>query len=67
MMHKTAAGSAAPLAWFKSSYSSGDGNDCVEIATPLTVHIRDSKQQAGPRLVLAPGAWSAFVAYASRG
>jgi hypothetical protein len=24
--------SASALAWFKSSYSSGDGDDCVEVA-----------------------------------
>ncbi|MFD4239742.1 DUF397 domain-containing protein [Streptomyces sp. NPDC058542] len=24
--------SATPLAWFKSSYSSGDGDSCVEVA-----------------------------------
>ncbi|WP_409470229.1 DUF397 domain-containing protein [Streptomyces sp. HC307] len=67
MMRKTAAGGTFELAWFKSSYSSsGDGNDCVEVATtPGTVHVRDSKNVAGPRLALPPGAWLAFVAYAS--
>ncbi|MFD4211217.1 DUF397 domain-containing protein, partial [Micromonospora tulbaghiae] len=24
--------STTPLAWFKSSYSSGDGDSCVEVA-----------------------------------
>ncbi|GAA4819681.1 DUF397 domain-containing protein [Streptomyces ziwulingensis] len=56
------------LAWFKSSYSSGnDGNSCVEIAiTPHTIHIRDSKNPAstGPRLALTPESWVAFVPYA---
>ncbi|MFI8190805.1 DUF397 domain-containing protein [Streptomyces sp. NPDC085946] len=58
---------ASELAWFKSSYSSGnDGNSCVEIAiAPGAIHVRDSKQAAGPRLVLGPGAWGDFVAYAS--
>ncbi|MFC8824028.1 DUF397 domain-containing protein [Streptomyces sp. NPDC057137] len=40
--------------WFKSSYSSEQGTDCVE-ACPQTgvVHIRDSKRNAdnGPRLI----------------
>ncbi|WP_086769886.1 DUF397 domain-containing protein [Streptomyces bobili] len=56
----------AALVWFKSSYSSsGDGNDCIEIATPPdVVHVRDSKNIGGPQLVFAPGAWADFVAYA---
>ncbi|MER5461049.1 DUF397 domain-containing protein [Streptomyces sp. NPDC002668] len=54
------------LAWFKSSYSSGDG-DCVEVATcPTTIHIRDSKNTAGPRLTLSPTAWTAFIAHTAR-
>ncbi|MGP3734704.1 DUF397 domain-containing protein [Streptomyces sp. GDS52] len=67
MIRKTAAGDASELAWFKSSYSSGnDGNSCVEFAlTPGTVHVRDSKSVDGPRLVLTPGAWADFVAHAS--
>ncbi|MCX2922128.1 DUF397 domain-containing protein [Streptomyces sp. NEAU-W12] len=67
MIRKTTAGDASELAWFKSSYSSGnDGNSCVELAlTPGTVHVRDSKNVDGPRLALAPTAWADFVAYAS--
>ncbi|WP_326753634.1 DUF397 domain-containing protein [Streptomyces hirsutus] len=67
MIRKTAAGDASELAWFKSSYSSGnDGNSCVELAlTPGTVHVRDSKNVEGPRLALTSGAWTDFVAYAS--
>jgi hypothetical protein len=66
MIRKPTAGYASELAWFKSSYSSGnDGNSCVEIAlTPDTVHVRDSKNADGPRLVLGPGAWADFVTYA---
>ncbi|MZF83752.1 DUF397 domain-containing protein [Streptomyces sp. SID5643] len=54
----------AEPAWFKSSYSSGpDGDSCVEIAiSPHTVHVRDSKHGEGPRLALAPEAWSEFLA-----
>ncbi|WP_413758126.1 DUF397 domain-containing protein [Streptomyces sp. MMBL 11-3] len=54
--------------WFKSSYSSsGDGNDCVEVAaSPGTVHVRDSKDIRGPRLALTPTAWADFVAYAMK-
>lgn len=52
--------------WFKSSYSSGpDVNDCLEVApTPTTVRVRDSKTPGGPRLALAPAAWTAFLPYA---
>jgi hypothetical protein len=55
------------LAWFKSSYSSsGDGNDCVEVATaPGTVHVRDSKDPDGSRLAITPHAWADFVTYVS--
>ncbi|MFD6327139.1 DUF397 domain-containing protein [Streptomyces sp. NPDC058442] len=50
-------------AWFKSSYSSsGDGNDCVEVAiSPGTVLIRDSKTPDGSLLALTSAAWSRFV------
>ncbi|MEV6586429.1 DUF397 domain-containing protein [Streptomyces acidicola] len=55
------------LAWFKSSYSSGSGDDCVEIATtPDTIHIRDSKNPQAPHLTLSPTAWTDFLAHASR-
>ncbi|MFD9493700.1 DUF397 domain-containing protein [Streptomyces sp. NPDC060005] len=55
------------LAWFKSSYSSsGDGNDCIEVATtPGLVHVRDSKNVGGAQLVLAAEVWADFVTYAS--
>ncbi|MGW0992598.1 DUF397 domain-containing protein [Streptomyces sp. NPDC002523] len=58
------AGNSSPLAWFKSSYSSGnDGNSCVEIATtPGTVRVRDSKHTEGPRLAVSAEPWAAFVA-----
>ncbi|MYS89485.1 MULTISPECIES: DUF397 domain-containing protein [Streptomyces] len=64
MIRNASAGDTPDLTWFKSSYSSGtDGNSCVEIAiVPRTVHVRDSKQAAGPRLALAPEAWAEFVA-----
>ncbi|AWN26899.1 DUF397 domain-containing protein [Streptomyces sp. NEAU-S7GS2] len=53
------------LAWFKSSYSGSSGDDCIEIATsPTTIHIRDSKDKAGPQLAVPAGAWAAFVGYA---
>ncbi|MFD3611813.1 DUF397 domain-containing protein [Streptomyces atroolivaceus] len=67
MIRKPSAGAPSELRWVKSSYSSsGDGNDCIEVAsTPGAVHVRDSKQLPGPRLGFAPGTWAAFVAYAA--
>jgi hypothetical protein len=54
------------LSWHKSSYSSGDGDSCVEVAAcPTTVHVRDSKVTDGPRLALAPTAWTDFVRLAT--
>ncbi|MFH9265699.1 DUF397 domain-containing protein [Streptomyces sp. NPDC017546] len=55
------------LTWFKSSYSTNDGPQCVEIATaPATIHVRDSKQlPGGPHLGFTPAAWADFVTYAS--
>ncbi|SNX63174.1 uncharacterized protein DUF397 [Streptomyces sp. TLI_55] len=50
------------LTWFKSSYSDGEGGDCLEVAiTPRTIHLRDSKHPTGPRLALSPTTWSAFL------
>ncbi|MFZ3569007.1 DUF397 domain-containing protein [Streptomyces sp. BH097] len=53
--------------WRKSSYSGGEGNNCLEVAdthTPVTgiVRVRDSKNPDGPKLVLRAEPWSAFVA-----
>ncbi|MGW2699107.1 DUF397 domain-containing protein [Streptomyces sp. NPDC001340] len=54
--------STSELAWFKSSYSSGSGDNCVEVATcPTTIHVRDSKAKEGPQLALSPAAWGDFV------
>ncbi len=68
-MRKASAGDVSEPKWFKSSYSSGpDGDSCVEVAiAPRTVHIRDSKTPAGPRLALTSTAWTRFLAYASDG
>ncbi|MFJ9099656.1 DUF397 domain-containing protein [Streptomyces sp. NPDC102405] len=54
------------LNWFKSSYSSGEGGQCLEVAvTPHTIHLRDSKNPPGPHLTLSPTAWAPFVAKVS--
>ncbi|MFF4379560.1 DUF397 domain-containing protein [Kitasatospora sp. NPDC001547] len=54
------------VSWSKSSYSNDDGGNCVEVAScPSTVHVRDSKDKAGPTLAFSPEAWSSFVSFAA--
>ena len=47
------------LAWKKSSYSSGSGGNCVEVAALPNGGraIRDSKNPAGGMLLLTPAEW----------
>lgn len=52
--------------WFKSSYSDGAGNNCVEVAdltgTPYAgIAIRDSKKPEGAALIFEPSSFSAFI------
>ena len=64
MTLKPSAGDGSALEWIKSSYSTNDGPDCVEVAaTPGTIHVRDSKNVQGPRLAFAPEAWADFVSH----
>ncbi|WP_433891207.1 DUF397 domain-containing protein [Streptomyces sp. CA-111067] len=54
----------APLAWRKSTYSNGQGGECIEVADGLAdvVPVRDSKDPHGPALAFASDAWASFVA-----
>ncbi|MFJ4971365.1 DUF397 domain-containing protein [Streptomyces sp. NPDC088755] len=53
--------------WFKSSYSEGSGNACVEIAIQAAeVPVRDSKDLTTPYFGVSTAAWSAFVDHAAR-
>lgn len=49
--------------WHKSSRSGSTGGECVEVARNLTgiVAVRDSKDPAGPALVVNPAMWSEFT------
>ncbi|MGW5775522.1 DUF397 domain-containing protein [Streptomyces sp. NPDC003863] len=49
--------------WRKSSYSDGDGGNCVEVLDDVAgaVPVRDSKVTDGPVLVVPAAAWAAFV------
>ncbi|MER6678420.1 DUF397 domain-containing protein [Streptomyces sp. NPDC000983] len=51
--------------WIKSSYSTDEGPDCLEMATTEQVLVRDSKNPDGPRLTLTPATWAAFLPYAA--
>lgn len=54
-------------AWSKSSYSTGSGGECVEVASrPEVTHVRDSKDKAGPVVSLTPIAWTEFVGFVAR-
>ena len=56
----------AESAWFKSSYSSGGGGECGEVAAAAdAVHIRDSKVRSGPVLTVTPQAWAGLVRLAA--
>ncbi|MFB8208609.1 DUF397 domain-containing protein [Streptomyces sp. NPDC056010] len=55
-----------PLAWFKSSYSGTEGGQCIEVANGAgAVHVRDSKDVAGPVLCVSQNAWAGFVGLAT--
>jgi hypothetical protein len=61
--------------WRKSSYSSGNGGACVEVAvipgskegSDRVIALRDSKNPHGPALIFTPAEWHAFTAGARDG
>jgi Domain of unknown function (DUF397) len=57
------------LAWRKSTRSSGQGGQCVEVAELSNGGraVRDSKNPEGPKLVFTPGEWAAFLDGAKNG
>ncbi|MFF2199141.1 DUF397 domain-containing protein [Streptomyces sp. NPDC058145] len=59
---------AAELVWQRSSYSAGDGGQCVEVADAGTaVLVRDSKRPGEASLSVGADEWAAFVRMAARG
>ncbi|MCX4910161.1 DUF397 domain-containing protein [Streptomyces sp. NBC_00878] len=55
--------------WVKSSYSGGEGGQCIEWAPGVatasgTVPVRDSKVPDGRALIVSAHAWGAFVHFA---
>lgn len=53
------------IRWRKSSYSSDQGGECIEIAeTPdTTIAVRDSKNPTGPILTITPTVFATFVSW----
>jgi hypothetical protein len=49
--------------WRKSTRSTNNGGDCVEVADnlPGRVLVRDTKDRDGGALTFGPAAWRAFV------
>ena len=50
--------------WRKSSYSGGNGGNCLEVARnlPGIVAVRDSKDCSGPVLTFTSAEWETFTA-----
>ncbi|MEV5164378.1 DUF397 domain-containing protein [Streptomyces werraensis] len=64
-MTNPSTGNGSALEWFKSSYSTNDGPECVEVAFALSsIHVRDSKRVQGPQLAFGAQEWAAFLSYA---
>jgi hypothetical protein len=57
--------------WIKSSYSGGNGGQCVEFSRTFAasgiIPVRDSKDPQGPALAFSEPAWTAFVESMKRG
>jgi len=50
--------------WRKSSYSGGNGGNCIEVGTNAgtdCVLVRDTKNRPGPVLRFTPAAWKRFA------
>lgn len=61
---KTIPDASALNGWRKSSYSNGQGAECVEVADghPGVVPVRDSKRPHGPAVAFPASSWSSFIA-----
>ncbi|WP_066943963.1 DUF397 domain-containing protein [Streptomyces lushanensis] len=48
--------------WRKSSYSSGNNDNCLEVADGYAdIPVRDSKNPTGPALHFQPTNWTSFI------
>jgi hypothetical protein len=48
-------------AWRKSSYSNGQGGDCVEVASDDEILVRDTTDRDGGTLAFSAVAWREFL------
>ena len=47
--------------WRKSTYSTGSGGDCVEVASDDMVLVRDTTNRDGGTLAVSAAAWERFL------
>jgi len=47
--------------WRKSSYSTGNGGECVEVSSAGGVLIRDTTDRGGITLSVSAAAWATFL------
>lgn len=52
------------MTWRKSSYSGGEGGNCVAVAgaSDRSIAVRDTKKQHGPMLRFSDAEWRIFTA-----
>jgi hypothetical protein len=48
--------------WRKSTYSDGNGGQCVEVASDDAVLVRDTQDRQGATLSVTADAWRRFTA-----
>jgi hypothetical protein len=48
-------------AWRKSTYSGGNGGECVEVASADNVMVRDTTNRDGGTLAFNAKAWATFT------
>jgi hypothetical protein len=48
--------------WRKSTYSDGNGGQCVEVASDDVVLVRDTRDRQGVTLSVTADAWQRFTA-----
>ncbi|MGH3242474.1 MAG: DUF397 domain-containing protein [Spirillospora sp.] len=57
----------AGTTWRKSSHSSSQTQECIEVAqAERAVAVRDSRDPDGPVLAFTPRAWSVFLSTLKR-
>ncbi|GAB2520792.1 DUF397 domain-containing protein [Nocardiopsis aegyptia] len=49
------------LSWHKSSYSGGNGGDCVEVAEGATTAVRDTQNRDLGHLMFPGSEWTALL------